>query len=544
FFRRKTFFANGRRVFARIDHGRLFCTKQKHKQVNFEGVLKILKPHSGLLCIAFAGLGVSAAVTMALPAAFGYVIDNIEKKHSSEKRYKIFAGLGVMFLFGGLGVLTRIFFFNLASEKIIFSLRKKIMSNVLKKKIEFFENVRSGDIVTRLNSDVVIMGKSFAGENLSSGARKLVTLFGSFVLMIYISPKLTAATLVIPPLIFASSRIYGRLVKRITKLIQKELGNSTSIADESISNIQTVKIFNRQKFENEKYKEAIERVFKASKKAITNSSIYSSAVNVVGNSVLLSILVYGSHLCTIGEITVGTLTSFLFYSLYVGISGMGLVRCYTDFMRGIGASTRVFELINGEDLRRTSLRPENPFKEKPFDITFEKIKFSYPSRMDNVILNRIDLNFSHGKKYAIIGESGSGKSTIISLIIRFYRPLEGRILFGDKDINSLPASTSRNSVGVVTQTLQFFSGTVLENLCYGIDGECQSFKEMNEKYNAPVKVIEAAKTANAHYFIKLLPEQYHTKIGTNNALFSGGEKQRIAFARALLCDPPVFLFDE
>lgn len=523
-------------------HRRLFSQKPEQQKIaksNLKKVISLVRPHFRIIILASSGLIVSTAISMCIPASFGYVIDNVSQTKDLNF-FSFFSCLGAMFVVGAMASFVRIYYFNLASERLIFQLRRKLFHSLLHKNIRFFDRSQVGELVTRLNSDLNEVGKSFAGENISFGLRNVSQLIGAFGFMLYLSIKLSAVTAAVLPVSYVSSKLYGKYVKKISQEYQQQLSNSASVAEESISNIRTVKNFNKERFELIKYIESIKKIYEVAVDYSKMSASFFSFTMLTGNGTLLMILTYGSYLASIGEITVGTLTSFLFYALYVGYSGVNIASFFSQVMKGFGASTKVFDLISHKNMESDSL-DHVLVPIQPISVKFENVNFCYSQQLPGEsILTDFSFEFLRGKKYAIIGPSGQGKSTIISLLMKFYEPISGRILLGNVEISKLSHGALRKFFGVVSQDIELFSGTILDNIIYGLD-ETQLVMDKKELLN---RVIDAAKKANAHEFITKFPLKYLSQVGNKSATLSGGEKQRIAFARAILTDPDIFLFDE
>jgi len=384
-------------------------------------------------------------------------------------------------------------------------------------------------LINRLSSDTAIMGKMMTA-NLANGLKSIVEGVAGLALLLYIAPKLTLIMLSIVPPVTLGTMFYGRYVKKLSKSIQAALASTTAIAEERVSNIRTVKSFVQENREVQLYKTRVNEVFGYARSSILATGFFISTVHVMGGFALLSILGAGGHFVQTGAMTIGQLTSFLLYSVTTVGSISGISSFYGDIMTALGASTRVFQLLeraplasqNGND-RLDSIKGE---------ITLEKVGFTYPTRPDRKVLDNVTIRVPEGQVLALVGPSGSGKSTVSALISRFYEPQDGRILLDGRDISTLDPSWLRENIGLVSQDVTLFHGTLAENIAYGVPGKSQE------------EIEAAAKEANAHDFIMGFSQGYQTMVGAKGRALSGGQAQRVAIARALLKNPKVLILDE
>lgn len=249
----------------------------------------------------------------------------------------------------------------------------------------------------------------------------------------------------------------------------------------------------------------------------------------MGNMTILILLYVGGGLVQSGGITLGELTSFLMYTVYAGSSLFGLSNFYSEIMKGVGAASRLFELQDREP--KISPTKGDAVKSARGPIRFENVTFSYPTRPAVSIFKDLDFEIPQGSNVAIVGPSGGGKSTIASLLLRFYNPVSGRILINGKDITQMNAKALRRKIGVVSQEPVLFSGTIAENIAYGVPGATKA------------EIVAAARQANCQ-FISDFPSGLETNVGPRGAQLSGGQKQRIAIARALIKNPDILILDE
>lgn len=493
-----------------------------------------------LLSVALSLLLISVIVNMTMPKAYGMVLD--ATKHVFEGQLPAiwngfslyeFVGILAVILLLGIGAdYGRIIMLRILGERLVARLRSNVIKKTMSQDAEFFDVHKVGDLISRLGSDAYVVSRSMT-QNISDGFKHAITGAVSITSMFLISTQLASAVFVFLPAILVGTLIFGTKVRKISRGIQEATGNLTKVGEEQLSGIKTIQSFVAEQKELHKYNGAIRRVFGLGKREAKLNATFYSSTYMMSDATFLLILAYGAQLVAAGSLSVGDMAAFMLYVNHSGSSMFGLASFYSELMKGTGAASRLFELVD----RDPKINPTKgvPLLEKPKGlIEFKNVDFAYPTRPKLTIFKDLSLTIPAGSNVCIVGPSGKGKSTITSLMLRYYDPLAGQILLDGKDITKYNAKSLRRHLGVVQQEPILMSGTIRDNITFGL-----------KQRNVPEElVIEAAKKANCHEFIEKFPDGYDTIIGPRGALLSGGQKQRISIARALIKNPSVLILDE
>ena len=356
-----------------------------------------------------------------------------------------------------------------------------------------------------------------------------IRLVGGIIIIIYMNWKLTFLILILAPILVIFAKIFGRKLKKLSGEIQDKLATSTTILEENLTCFQVVKSFVREKLEEQRFSKAIEESFETSKKRIIIASFFGPGIGFIAFATALILLWYGGREVIAGAISPGELIAFILYASIIAGPMGSIARLYTRIQEGIGASTRIFELLDTkgdiQDIPGAVDMPEIVGK-----IEIKNINFHY--RDDQKVLKDISFSAKPGEMIALVGPSGAGKSTLTHLLHRFYDPVSGEILVDDMPIKDVKLSSYLKQVGFVPQETLLFGGTIEENIRYAKPGSSHQ------------EIEEAARTANAHDFIALCPDGYQTVVGEKGIRLSAGQRQRIAIARAILKNPRILILDE
>lgn len=500
--------------------------KPVKKKVNLKRVLLLAKPEAGMIFCAFLALIFSSITEMLAPLFFGKVVD-AAMKSMSELNKTVLSLLGI-YLGGSLASMVRSWIFSLTGQRVVARLRSQLFENIIKQEISFFDTTRTGELTNRLSSDTQVLQTAIT-VNMSVLLQYLLQITGSLAVMFVLNPSLTGVLLGVVPLVSLGAVQYGRFVKNLRQNFQDILAKASSTAEEAISNVRTVRSFAGEKKTVESYESQIQDSYQTGKKLSAAQGIFNGTVGFLAYGAICLVLWYGGKLIYENKISPGLLTSFLLYTLQVAMAFAFLSSLYGEFMQAVGASVRIFDLLD----REPAITMETGVCPSKIDgcVEFCDVKFSYASRPDTLVLQGVSFRVETGKVIALVGPSGGGKSTIVSLIERFYDPPSGKIFLGGFDIKTLNPSWFRKQIALVGQEPVLFACSIKDNISYGKDSSLE-------------EIMYAAQQANAHDFILSFEEGYETLVGERGVQLSGGQKQRIAIARALIMDPSLLLLDE
>ena len=497
-------------------------------KMQWRRLLGYLQNYKLRLLLATIGLTLASALSLVFPAVIQSVIDSVLTDADFALLDRITLALLAVFVFRSLASFLQNYNLNYVGERIVVDIRCELYAHLQTLSIRFYTDRRVGELISRISSDVTVVRTVLTG-NVSTFLQQTLTLIGSVAIMFYLNWRLTMFIIVLMPVIVVIAFVLGSAIRRTSTKVQDEIARATIVAEEVFQNIREVKSFVRENYEISRYNDAIAVAFRAAVKLLTVRSVFGPIIAFFAFAGLAMILWFGGREVLDGRLSAGELIAFLIYGLTVAASFAGVVSVYSQLQEAIGATKRVFEMLDAEpDVRD---RPKaHQLAVVRGAISLQNVSFAYEDEQE--VLRDIDLEIEEGEVIALVGPSGAGKSTIFNLIPRFYDPDSGSISIDGHDVRNVTQSSLRQHIGIVPQETLLFGGSIRENILYGKLGA--------EEY----EMIAAAKSANAHDFIMELPNRYDTVVGERGIKLSGGQRQRVAIARALLKNPSILLLDE
>jgi ABC-type multidrug transport system fused ATPase/permease subunit len=479
----------------------------------------------------------TGATALLFPQLLGNLMGIIGKEGASEQTLLDAAdkyGLWIIILLSAQAIASffRVYFFENATQNMLASLRLATFSHLMRLPMTFFSKNMAAELNSRVSADITQIGETFTTA-LAEFFRQFIIVVGGIILIGFTSWKLALLMICVVPPVAIIAMVFGRKIRGIAKELQENIGQSNLIVGESLQGIANVKAFTNEGYEAKRYRNVADKIIAvAMRNARARGMFFAFIIFCLFGSIMLMVW-YGVRLKVSGDISPEQMVAFLMTTMFVAASIGGLPEQYAQIQRAVGAADRVFDILDEDSevisLDETRKRAELKLKG---EVEFRNVRFAYPTRQEFTVLEDVTFGVKQGQTIALVGHSGSGKSTMAGMLMRFYNPDSGTIMIDGKNVNEYDLTALRENMAIVPQDVLLFGGTIAENIAYGRPGASKE------------EIVGAARQANALNFIESFPDKFETKVGDRGIQLSGGQRQRIAIARAVLKDPSILILDE
>ncbi|HCX1434358.1 TPA: ABC transporter ATP-binding protein [Staphylococcus aureus] len=480
----------------------------------------------GLIVAAITISSLGSLSGLLVPLFTGRIVDKFSVSHINWNLIALFGGIFVInALLSGLGL----YLLSKIGEKIIYAIRSVLWEHIIQLKMPFFDKNESGQLMSRLTDDTKVINE-FISQKLPNLLPSIVTLVGSLIMLFILDWKMTLLTFITIPIFVLIMIPLGRIMQKISTSTQSEVANFSGLLGRVLTEMRLVKISNTERLELDNAHKNLNEIYKLGLKQAKIAAVVQPISGIVMLLTIAIILGFGALEIATGAITAGTLIAMIFYVIQLSMPLINLSTLVTDYKKAVGASSRIYEIMQEPIEPTEALEDSENVLIDDGVLSFEHVDFKYDVKK---ILDDVSFQIPQGQVSAFVGPSGSGKSTIFNLIERMYEIESGDIKYGLESVYNIPLSKWRRKIGYVMQSNSMMSGTIRDNILYGIN-----------RHVSDEELINYAKLANCHDFIMQFDEGYDTLVGERGLKLSGGQRQRIDIARSFVKNPDILLLDE
>lgn len=507
------------------------------KKITAEGLknafrlYRYIKPYRIEYGIGILFLLGSSGASLAFPKLLGDLVNAGNEGVLAENLNRVALLLAGTLIIQSAFSYFRVVLFVNVSEKAIASLRQAAFNHIIRLPLKYFDKHRVGELNSRISADISLLHDSLT-YTLAEFIREIIVIVGGITLLAFTSWKLTIFMLAILPAVVLTAVFFGRFIRKYSKTVQKKVAESNTIVEETLQGIRSIKTYTNELYEFNRYKSKSNEAALIGIKGGKYRGAFASFMILGMFGALVAVIWKGVSLMSAGEIDTGELFSFVIYSGFIAGTIAGIAGTFTQIQKFIGATEELFDVLKEEteDIDdAVEIAPDQHIKGA---ILMRDIRFSYPSRPGEIVLNGVSMDIKENQLVAVVGPSGAGKSTLTALLLRLHDPDSGIIEFDRRPSSSFSLTALRRQIAIVPQDIFLFGGTIRENIAYGKPGASEN------------EIDNAAEKANALEFINSFPDKFETLVGERGTQLSGGQRQRIAIARAVLKDPRVLILDE